>query len=223
MVASGKEISLVFQLTMGPVAQAEPGKRRGRRRHTEPSDYYLERREAILERAAALFRENGFAGTSIEDVARDLDMSKATVYYYIPSKAVLLAMIADRAMSRALEKMERVAEIPDPMERLKELIRHQVYTIAAEPWLFNVFFDQKQYLDEQYREQLKIKERRYLKVFIEAIKACIEAGYLPTHINPRYAAHAIMGMTSWLYKWYEPERDNVDEFLEACLALVIKR
>jgi len=204
-------------------AQQEPRKKRGRRRHTEPSAYYLERREAILDVAAALFREKGFGGASIEDVASELDMSKATVYYYIPSKAVLLAMIADRAMTRALEKMAKIREIPDPVTRLKELIRHQVYTIAAEPWLFNVFFDQKQYLDEKYRERLRSKERRYLKVFIEAVKACVDTGALPPRVDPRYGAHAIVGMTSWLYKWYQPERDDVDQFLEACLALVEKR
>jgi AcrR family transcriptional regulator len=207
---------------MDQAAPAQP-KRRGRRRHTEPSSYYLERREAILDRAATLFRENGFAGTTIEDVARDLDMSKATVYYYVPSKSVLLAMIADRAMSRALERMDKIAEIRDPRERLKELVRHQVYTIAAEPWLFNVFFDQKQYLDERYRDQLRVKERRYLKVFIQAVRACMDAGVLPSHIDARYAAQAVLGMTSWLYKWYNPERDSVDEFLEACLALIAGR
>jgi AcrR family transcriptional regulator len=57
----------------------------------QPTDQNLsDTRSAILNRAAALFSEKGYAGTSMSDLAEQLGLSKAAIYHHFESKETLL-------------------------------------------------------------------------------------------------------------------------------------
>lgn len=66
--------------------------RRGRPRRSEEAD----RRQSILVHAADAFSTNGFQGTSIEAVARQAGVSKATIYSQFGSKDGLFKAIAEQ-------------------------------------------------------------------------------------------------------------------------------
>lgn len=57
-------------------------------------------RHRILEVALDLFSRQGYAGTSIRDIAEQMEMTKAAVYYHFPSKEELLADVLSPAMAR---------------------------------------------------------------------------------------------------------------------------
>ena len=57
-------------------------------------------RRRILEVALELFSRQGYAGTSIRDIAEQMEMTKAAVYYHFPSKEELLADVLSPAMAR---------------------------------------------------------------------------------------------------------------------------
>ena len=173
----------------------------------------------IVDVAIGVFEERGFDKGTLDDVAASLGTGRASLYHYVPSKAHLLYLIFDRAISTTLATMDRLAAIPEPGERLRALVRHQVHTIAAHPSMFAVFFGDRPALDERYEADIHPKERRLLRYFIEAVRAASDAGELHV-VDPRLAAQALLGMTSWFYKWYQPERDDPDAFADACIRLV---
>ncbi|MEW6470726.1 MAG: hypothetical protein AB1679_00465 [Actinomycetota bacterium] len=39
--------------------------------------------------------------------------------------------------------------------------------------------------------------------------------------RPRYAAQAILGMSTWVYKWFRPGRDNAETPADDCVALIL--
>ncbi|MGT2425414.1 TetR/AcrR family transcriptional regulator [Amnibacterium kyonggiense] len=61
------------------------------------------RRDAIYEAALALFAERGFEGTTMEDVAVQADVARATVFNHFPQKAAFLQEWAARRRRRALD------------------------------------------------------------------------------------------------------------------------
>lgn len=73
-------------------------------------------REAIANAAAELFRERGFDGVTIEDVAAAAQVSKKTVFNYFPSKEDL---VFDRADDRRAELLAAVLERPDGVSLLE--------------------------------------------------------------------------------------------------------
>ena len=61
-------------------------------------------RERILDVALDLFEHQGYAGTSLRDIADRLGLTKAAVYYHFPSKEDLL----DQALAPALGRVRDV-------------------------------------------------------------------------------------------------------------------
>ena len=201
--------------------EAPPPRRRpGRPRLEAPSADYVARQEEIVAKAAEVFREKGYDAGTLDDVAEALDFRRASLYYYVRSKSHLLYLIFERALEQSLRQLEEYATIEDPALRLETLIRHRINRIADEPNGFTVFFDQRGRLDTRYESDIVDKERIYFKVYREAVASAITAGAIED-VDPVYATQAIFGMTNWLYKWYKPERHNVDEFTDVCLKLVL--
>ena len=64
-------------------------KRRSERRERK----HASARERILDAAAELFFENGYAGTTVDAIARKLDMTKAFMYYYFKDKAEIYSTL----------------------------------------------------------------------------------------------------------------------------------
>jgi AcrR family transcriptional regulator len=201
-------------------AAPEAPRRRGRPRLTEPTPQYLARREEIIAAAARAFRVRGYDAASLDDVADELGLRKASLYHYVDSKAHLLYLIFDRAISSGLERLARISTIADPRNRLAALIVHQVQLIANEPSLFAVFFDHRPRLSPEYEADIHDKERRYLRRFAEAVTSAAEKGLIAS-VDSRYGAQAILGMTSWIYKWFNPEKDDWHQLARDYVRLVL--
>ena len=167
-----------------------------------------------------MFGERGYDQGSLDDVAAELGTGRASLYHYIDDKAHLLSLIFDRAISATLARMDELAAITDPEDRLRALIDHQVRTVADQPAMFAVFFGDRPSLEQRYERDIRSKERRLLRHLIEALRAADEAGVISVD-EPRLAAQALLGMTGWTYKWFDPARDSVDELIAACQSLVL--
>jgi AcrR family transcriptional regulator len=182
----------------------------------------VNRRNDIIETATRVFHSRGYDAGSLDDVAEELGLRKASLYYYVESKAQLLYWIFDRAISVALERLDELAAISQPQDRLAALVAHQVSIVADERSLFTVFFESRPRLDPEYENAIRNKERRYLHHFADAVTAAVDAGVLPP-IDPRHGAQAILGMTSWVYKWFDPAVDDRDEVAREFVAMVARR
>jgi AcrR family transcriptional regulator len=200
-----------------PVKKRGPG----RPRHETPSADYLQRRDEIIDAATAVFQVKGYEAGSLDDVAEALDLRKGSLYYYIRSKAELLYFIFDRAISKALHRIEMLS-LPDasPQERLEALIRHQVETIADDLSMFSVFFDQRPHLTADHEMAIRAKERQYLESFMSIVDAAVADGLLGK-VDRRYAAQVILGATTWTYKWFHPERDDPKMLADTVVILLL--
>ena len=88
------------------MADEEGGARRGRKY------------EQVLEGARAIFVRDGFEGASVDDVAREAQVSKATLYSYFPDKRLLFAEVARDKCRRATERALMLINMADPPDRV---------------------------------------------------------------------------------------------------------
>ncbi|WP_214369814.1 TetR/AcrR family transcriptional regulator [Pseudonocardia sp. H11422] len=197
-----------------------PRRRPGRPRLTEPSPEYRQRLEEIIETGTRVFHDRGYDSGSLDDVAAELGLRKASLYHYLRSKAQLLYFIFDRAITLALQRLDEMSHIADARQQLATLIAHQVRMVADEPSLFAVFFDQRPRLDDAFEEEIRQKERTYVARIAAVVKRAVAAGDLPD-VDPRHAAHALLGMTSWVYKWFDAERDDPDQVAQTMIRMVL--
>lgn len=207
---------------------ATPKRRPGRPRLQGPSPEYVARLERIVAAAASVFREKGYDRGSLDDVAAAVGMRKAALYYYVRSKSDLLRLIFDRGLARGLEQLREIQRIQDPGSRLAAVIRHQVMLVVEDIDYFAVFFDHRWAegvpggrvapIDDP---DLRAREREYFSVFVDTVAAAVAAGVIPA-VDPRYGAQAILGMTTWVYKWFRPGRDDPDAIVDAFVRLILR-
>src|SRR5438477_6143835 len=86
-----------------------------------------ERRSEILRRAAAAFRERGFHGAGMREIAAAAGMVPGNLYYYFRDKDDLLYFCQRQALARLLGAAQRIAREPGPArERLEAIVEAHV-------------------------------------------------------------------------------------------------
>lgn len=86
-------------------------------------------RDRILDVALELFSARGYEGTSIRDIAEQMEMTKAAVFYHFPAKEDLLAAILGPAMARVGHVLEQHGPVNDVQER-REFVTALVDVVA---------------------------------------------------------------------------------------------
>ncbi|HZP68595.1 MAG TPA: TetR/AcrR family transcriptional regulator [Pseudolabrys sp.] len=86
---------------------------------TKPDDT----RDRIMDVADRLFRQLGFAKTTVADIAAELDMSPANVYRFFPSKNAIVEAICRRCLAELDERAWEIGRSRGPArERIERLI-----------------------------------------------------------------------------------------------------
>jgi len=82
----------------------------------------VESRRKIVEAAAALMAERGFAGTSIAAVSHCSGLPSGSIYWHFESKEALLGAVVEEGARRWFETLPRIERLPaDPAERTAAL------------------------------------------------------------------------------------------------------
>jgi TetR/AcrR family transcriptional repressor of nem operon len=84
-------------------------------------------RRDIVEKAAPLFNQKGFEGTSLADLMQATGLQKGGIYRHFSGKRELAAEAFDYAWERAVRgRLDGVADVPDGVDRLKKTIANFV-------------------------------------------------------------------------------------------------
>jgi len=78
----------------------------------------------ILEAAASVFSEVGFAGARVDEIADRAGVNKAMIYYHIGDKETLYAEVINNIIGNTAETISReIKDVQDPEEKLRIYIR----------------------------------------------------------------------------------------------------
>jgi len=163
----------------------------------------------ILEQSAALFAERGVSGTSLQEVADALQISRTALYHYIGGKDELLATLVRGITQETAAALEQLAadESTAPLERLRLAIVDMVVRIASSPSRFRLLLMSESELDEKTATEHRRARRRTLEALERIVAAGVDAGALRP-ADQRTAAFALLGMCNWVAWWYRPDRDE---------------
>lgn len=101
---------------------------------------------AILDAAARLFQEHGYAGTTTNKIAELAGVSIGTLYHYVPDKDALLYALAERHIRHSAETLSAVARrLRTEQPPLEETVRHLIVAMAElhrrQPEMHRLLFD----------------------------------------------------------------------------------
>lgn len=88
-------------------------------------------KERIIDAGMAEFAESGYQGLSMRRVAQRLDAKAGSLYYHMPSKAVLVQLMADRVARQAYDAGTAALAALDPGAGWRERVEAQALTLRA--------------------------------------------------------------------------------------------
>ena len=159
--------------------------------------------EAVLERSVAIFNERGFDGTSMEDLAQHLGITKSAIYHHVPSKVELLRL----ALDRALDALFAVTEEPQArggraIDRLEHVVRGSVRVLAEELPFVTLLLRVRGNSDV---EQAALQRRReFDQVVTGLVRAAEEEGDVRPDVDPAITSRLLFGTVNSLTEWYRP-------------------
>ena len=161
-------------------------------------------RDDILEAAAQVFRQKGFHGASMADIAEAVNLQKASLYHHVTSKQEILFEILDRALVLLLERISPLARQDLPAdERLRQMICEYLQILAENTDLSAVLlFEHRSLEGRQHARHLPNRDK------FEALwREVLEDGVRTRHFvceDVAVAARAILGIMNWTITWYRP-------------------
>lgn len=159
------------------------------------------KKELILHKAAAMFREKGFAATSMRDLAETVGIEAASLYNHIRSKNEILEAICFDVANVFNTNLEMIESSDLPViEKIESLLRFHVRQMIENYEEVYVSDREWKHLDEPYLSNFQNQRRNYRKKFAAIINKGIEKNEI-RKIDASTAVlillHAVSGIESW--------------------------
>jgi AcrR family transcriptional regulator len=161
--------------------------------------------EAVIDSAAELFSANGFAATSVREVAARARITKAGLYYHIREKEDLLFRICDHSIAAVLEGGYGVLEKEAaPRARLAGIVRMHVEYFVRHPHNLRVLTREMGALSPAPRARVAKLEHEYLDLIRGVIREGQAAGVFAP-VDATVAAFTVLTVMNNLFDWYDPK------------------
>jgi AcrR family transcriptional regulator len=168
-------------------------------------------KERIRLEAAALFREKGFNGTSMAELAGEVGISKSSLYHHFPSKQALLSEIIELTVNRVTPLVEEVAESDLPIqERLGSAVALHTVEAIHDQDAIACFVEEGRYLAPDFMASHLANRDRYELIFRHMFEEGIASGEFVDQ-DVGLAVKAILGMCNSAVRWYRPGGGHTPE------------
>lgn len=166
------------------------------------------RREAvraeILRRAADAFREKGFHGASMRDIAGAMDMTPGSLYYYFRSKDDLLHACQTLALDRLLAGAKAIVSGSGPAPgKLRALVRAHVRCLLEETGGSAAHLEFRA-LPGPRRTAIAARRDAYERLWRAVMAAGAAEGTLRA-VDGKLATLALLGAANGTVVWWRPE------------------
>jgi AcrR family transcriptional regulator len=159
------------------------------------------KREAVVLTAARAFRARGYHNTSLDDIARELNVTKPTVYHYVENKEQLLFECFRTGLNQIMQGFDEIRDSTgSARERLAFVIGRYAEAITSD---FGWCMVQAENQDLSAAMSRKVKE---LKSGIDqGIRELVREGIADGSIrkcDAKMTAFALAGAINWIAYWY---------------------
>ncbi|OQO92783.1 TetR family transcriptional regulator [Saccharomonospora piscinae] len=163
--------------------------------------------ESLLSIAVDLFNERGYDGTSMEDLARRLGITKSAIYHHVSGKQELLRLGVDRALDGLLGVADEAAALQGrAIDRLDHLVRGSVAVLVDQLPFVTLLLRVRGNTDVE-RDALA-RRRRFDRTVADLVAQAERDGDVRPDVDPALTARLLFGMVNSLVEWYRPRGDD---------------
>jgi AcrR family transcriptional regulator len=182
------------------------------------------REDEVLEASISTFHEQGYAGTSVEDIASRLGILKGSLYHYISSKEDLLFKIVSEVhadVQRILDESLGRTDL-SPIDRIALYVRSQAIYNARHITRISVYYREVDRLGDERRAVIRRQRRAQHDMVTQLLTEGQESGEIDPSIDPKLTSHCVFATLVWLYTWYkEGGAITEDQVADCCVGFVL--
>jgi|TARA_B100002003_G_scaffold227942_1_gene235898 AcrR family transcriptional regulator len=162
----------------------------------------MTRYEELLEVAVDLFAANGYAGTSIRDIANTTGHSVSNVYHYFENKEALWLAILEYSVKGLPEELREAASIEGPpLMRFGELVRAHLEASNRHHREIRIFFIEEERLSAKGKRINMQTQKAIFDVYMEQLSLLETAGVIQGR-SLRVLAFNVLGNINWYLRWH---------------------
>lgn len=166
----------------------------------------------LLDVAARLFRQKGFAATTLREIAQVAGVLPGSVHYRYPAKEALLVALMDRAIERAITAVKQaVARTSDPTERVRLGLRaHLQLLLSGDDGIYVLLFEWRSLTGQARHEIVRLRDR-YEAFWDGMLYEAAGAGRVRPGVDLKLVRLFGFGAVNWVATWYSPEGGSTPE------------
>ena len=159
--------------------------------------------ESVLRGAVKVFNERGYDGTSMEDLSRELGITKSAIYHHVTGKEELLRLAVNRALDGLFAVLDDVSALDAPaITRLEELARRSVLLLAAELPFVTLLLRVRG--NTRTERAALVRRREFDNAVAGLARQARDEGDLREDVDPALIARLLYGMINSVTEWYRP-------------------
>jgi len=157
----------------------------------------MDTKDILLQAALKVFASNGYHGSSVADIAKEANVSKALFYHYFESKNDLLVIFAKKRLEEWSPLIENLETIEDPKKRIAFLIEFVLSELETRSdW---VKFLYMLYLTAEGIQAIQTAMKKYKKAFDRLFAVEIELyrdlGFADPEMEATYLRSVLQGIS----------------------------
>jgi AcrR family transcriptional regulator len=160
-------------------------------------------RSDIIQAAAQIIREKGYHGTSMQDIADEVKLQKASLYHHVTSKQDILFTILEQALDLLISDMREVVDSElNPEEKLRLAMQIYMGRLSEDADLATVLLLEHRSLEDKLRTRHTARRDRYELLWRKIIQEGIDVGAFRS-VDVNVATFAILGVQNWMITWFK--------------------
>ena len=184
-------------------------------------------RQRILDTAAQEFRQRGYAGTKVNDIAFAANMRAASIYYYFESKDQLFEEVLAIGLKLVFDAVRRA------VDAVPVNTGHRARLLAAVEAHLASLHEYGDYSSANIRNfgqtPIEIQQRQitlrnaYGEYWRELLSAAQDGGTLRSDANLSLLRMFLFGAMNWTLEWVKPGKMNAAELARQLCDTIFQR
>jgi AcrR family transcriptional regulator len=178
-------------------------------RVSREDDAKAEGARRLLDAAAKVFREKGYAGTRLADVAEECGIQTGSMYYYFKSREHLVVEMLLVAWKRTddLARFSVDALPPEAtaLDHLSTALTAHLLSVLRNTTYTSALVRIQGQIPDSVREQTLKYQRAYLEYIRHLIENAVAAGEIRPNVEPSVTTMLLIGTLNWAVEWYGPD------------------
>jgi AcrR family transcriptional regulator len=164
-----------------------------------------QKRESVIQAAAVSFARNGYHGTTMDQIAEMLDVSKPTLYKYYKNKSELLHACDEKATERFLELARESVELDGTaLDKIKHYQYRSVEFLTDEFGRALALMEESG-LDPEGRQHWREARDEITEIFRDIVREGIRKKEINPQVDPKLTMLALFGAFNFIAKWFKPD------------------